>query len=77
MIVTLTGCKDNLPNLGINIDISGNWDKLRDAITTKVPLLSSSYDITDDILTIEVADGTILPDLSEFGMVNNDASTTN
>lgn len=75
MIITIINCKDKLLKLGLDIDAVGGWDNLRNLITTKLPNISCSYDCVDNVLSIEVDDNIILPDMSSFGEVQPNGIT--
>lgn len=74
MTITLINCGDKISTLGIDINAIGGWDQLRNQLNAKISLLSSGYDIDSQTITIEVEDGSLIPDLSMFGEVQTNVS---
>lgn len=59
----------NVAAKGIVLVIGAEVDNLRTRLQAVVPLQSWGYSFAEDTLTIEVTDGTAIPDLSQFGEV--------
>lgn len=74
MQITLINCKAKLEALGIHMGQVGAWDKLRDTLSTKVPILSAEYSHADQTIVIWVDDATVVPDMSDLGELVTDAT---
>jgi hypothetical protein len=64
----------NVATKGIDLTTGEGVDNLCARLQATVSLQSWDYNFAEDIITIEVPDGTVIPDLSEFGEVQNDSS---
>ena len=73
MTITLINCKVKLEAIGIFMEQIGAGELLGEKLSGKIVWLSWGYNFPNDTLTIEVEEGTEIPDLSEFGeLVTND-----
>jgi hypothetical protein len=73
MMITLINCKPYLEALGIYMEQTGSGELLSEKLSEKIAWLSWEYNFRDYTLYISVEEGTVIPDLSEFGeVVTND-----
>jgi hypothetical protein len=71
MRITITNCDVNLKaNFGIDMQAVGSYDRLCEELTNIVPCWGIEYDYPPlDLILFDVEDGTVIPDLSQFGEV--------
>jgi hypothetical protein len=77
MIIRLINVKNKLIPSGIILE-NGDNDRLTERLLSSIPSVPLSWNYTNDndTLRLDVPDGTAVPDLSAFGEVVVDASTT-
>lgn len=70
MQITLINCLAKLQALGINMNSGNGVDALCSQLLSDMPDMQSfGYGFAEDTLTIEVPNGTSIPDLSSYGQV--------
>lgn len=71
MVITLINCNTKLQAKGINLYTQNGMETLNANFQTLLSLFNDwSYGFYDDIITINVSDGTIIPiGLSDYGDV--------
>lgn len=74
-MITLINCKLKLEALGIFMEQRGSGALFEEKLIEKLIYLSWEYDFAQDQIKIWVEEGTIIPDLSEFGEVVADEFT--
>lgn len=69
MRITLINCSPKLAVDGIYMEQVGAFDKLYNEMIQRLPLVGLEYDFLSDSILIDADEGTIIPDLSNFGEV--------
>lgn len=69
MQIKLIDCNTRLLAIGIDMQPIGSGELLSIKLTEKFPYETWEYNYISDSLLLTVADGTIIPDMSEIGEV--------
>lgn len=72
MTIKLINCKPKLEAMGIYMEQTGSGDLLYQRLSEKVLVLAWEYNFQEDMLIVEVEEGTVIPDMSEFGELVED-----
>lgn len=74
MQIKLVNCNAKLLELGIDMQAIGSGNELDARIVEKIPTYKVwEYNYTTNTLILTVADETLVPDLSELGVVADDS----